>query len=146
MMSINNFYEITEFNDAGYAPIVDFQSWRVAMLNYIDELEPDRINNFQCHLETDEVFVLLAGRCILFLAEVEDDHQIITIHAVDMQPQRAYNIKQGVFHTHTLTEEAKVLIIENRDTSDANSPKIMIDPKINQQLVELTAEKWITKH
>ena len=69
-MSLENYCEITEFNDAGYAPIVDFQSWRVAMLNYIDELEPDQINNFQCHLETDEVFVLLAGRCILFLADV----------------------------------------------------------------------------
>ena len=144
-MSLENYCEITEFNDAGYAPIVDFQSWRVAMLNYIDELEPDQINNFQCHLETDEVFVLLAGRCILFLADVDDDNQIVAIQAVDMQPHRGYNIKQGVFHTHTLTEEAKVLIVENRDTDDTNSPKIMIDQKINQQLVELTAEQWNTK-
>ncbi len=144
-MSLEECCEITEFNDVGYAPIIDFQSWRVAMLNYIDELEPDQINNFQCHLETDEVFVLLAGRCILFLADVDNDNQIIKIYAVEMQPYRAYNIKQGIFHTHTLTEEAKVLIIENRDTSDANSPKIMIDQKINQQLVELTAEHWITK-
>lgn len=145
-MSLENYCEITEFNDAGYAPIVDFQSWRVAMLNYIDELEPDRIDNFQCHLETDEVFVLLAGRCILFLADVDNDNQIIAIHAVDMQPHLAYNIKQGIFHTHTLTEDAKVLIVENRDTDETNSPKIMIDQKINQQLVKLTAEQWITKH
>ena len=144
-MSLEACCEITEFNDVGYAPIIDFQSWRVAMLNYIDELEPDQINNFQCHLETDEVFVLLAGRCILFLADVDNDNQIIKIYAVEMQPYRAYNIKQGIFHTHTLTEEAKVLIIENRDTSDANSPKIMIDQKINQQLIELTAEHWITR-
>lgn len=145
-MNLKDCCEIMEFNDTGYAPIIDFQSWRVAMLNYIDELEPDQINNFQCHLETDEVFVLLAGRCILFLADVDNDNQITTIHAVDMQPYRAYNIKQGIFHTHTLTEEAKVLIVENRDTSDVNSPKIMIDQKINQQLVELTAEQWSTKH
>lgn len=145
-MNLQDFCEITEFNDDGYAPIIDFQSWRVAMLNYIDELEPDQIDNFQCHLETDEVFVLLAGHCILFLADVDNDNQIIAVHAVDMQPYRAYNIKQGVFHTHTLTKEAKVLIIENRDTSDINSPKIMVDPKINQQLVELTAEQWLNNH
>ncbi|MBE2223716.1 MAG: hypothetical protein IAF02_19405, partial [Anaerolineae bacterium] len=133
-VSLNDFCEVIEFNEAGYAPIVDFQSWRVAMLNYIDELEPNQINNFQCHLETDEVFVLLAGHCILFLAEVAENRQIITIHAVDMEPHRAYNIKQGIFHTHTLTQDAKVLIIENRDTSDLNSPKIMIDQTINEQL------------
>ena len=144
-MSLEDYCEITEFNDAGYAPIVDFQSWRVAMLNYIDELEPDQINNFQCHLETDEVFVLLAGRCILFLADVDNDNHIIAIHAIDMQPHRAYNIKQGVFHTHTLTEKAKVLIIENRDTDETNSPKIMIGQEINQQLVRLTTEQWVTK-
>lgn len=144
-MSLEKYCEIIEFNDVGYAPIVDFQSWRVAMLNYIDELEPDKIDNFQCHLETDEVFVLLAGRCILFLADVDDDNQIVTIHAVDMQPYRAYNIKQGIFHTHTLTQDAKVLIVENRDTDDSNSPKIMIGQKINQQLVELAAEQWNTK-
>ena len=49
--------EESEYNAAGYAPVVDFQAWRVAMLNYIDELEPDQIDNFQCHSETDEVFV-----------------------------------------------------------------------------------------
>lgn len=135
-------YEIAEFNEVGYAPIIDYQSWRVAMLNYIDELEPDQINNFQCHLETDEVFVLLNGRCLLFLAEVNEQNQITAIHPVDMQPHRAYNIKRGVYHTHTLTQDAKVLIVENRDTSDANSPKIMIDQTINQQLTELTAKTW----
>ena len=93
-------------------------------------------------METDEVFVLLAGHCILFLAEVDKHHQIVDIHAIDMEPYRAYNIKHGVFHTHTLTEDAKVLIVENRDTGDANSPKIMINQPINQQLVKLTAEKW----
>lgn len=143
-MSLTDFCEIIEFTDAGYAPIVDYQSWRVAMLNYIDELEPEQIDNFQCHVETDEVFILLAGRCILFLADVANGNQIVTIHAVDMQPHRAYNIKRGIFHTHTLTEDAKVLIVENRDTSDMNSPKIMIDQNINQQLVSLTAEKWRT--
>ena len=140
-MELHDICEIVEFNEAGYAPIVDYQSWRVAILNYIDELEPDQINNFQCHLETDEVFVLLAGRCILFLAEVKNN-KIVEIHAVDMEPHRAYNIKKGIFHTHTLTEDAKVLIVENQDTSDINSPKIMIDQKINHQLVALTGKQW----
>ncbi|WP_435237588.1 hypothetical protein ACR30L_08520 [Psychromonas sp. PT13] len=134
--------EVSGFDAVGYAPIVDFQAWRVAMLNYIDELEPQNIDNFQCHNDTDEVFVLLSGKCILFCAKVDNRQNIIDISSWDMQPNKTYNIKRGVFHTHTLSQDAKVLIVENQDTNDSNSPKIMIDQSINRQLVRITAEHW----
>ncbi|PKH06337.1 hypothetical protein [Moritella sp. Urea-trap-13] len=134
--------EVSGFDAVGYAPVVDFQTWRVAMLNYIDELEADKIDNFQCHSETDEVFVLLSGKCILFCAQVDDKENIIDIVSWDMQINQTYNIKRGVYHTHTLSEGAKVLIVENSDTDDNNSPKIMIDKRVRQQLVEITTEKW----
>lgn len=126
----------------GYSPVVDFQAWRVATLNYIDELEADKIDNFQCHNETDEVFVLLSGKCILFCAEVDENNNITDIISWDMQINKNYNIKRGVYHTHTLSEDAKVLIVENSDTSDDNSPKIMIDGAINQELVKITSSLW----
>ncbi len=135
--------EVSGFDAAGYAPVVDFQTWRVAMLNYIDELEPDQIDNFQCHQETDEVFVLLSGKCILFCAQVDDNNNILAINSWDMESNKTYNIKRGVYHTHTLSEDAKVLIVENRDTDDNNSPKIMIDDAIRSKLLQITAEKWL---
>lgn len=134
--------QVSEYNATGYAPVVDFQTWRVAMLNYIDELEPDNIDNFQCHNETDEVFVLLNGKCILFCAEVDSNNNIIDIVSWDMELNKTYNIKRGVYHTHTLSEDAKVLIIENRDTNDDNSPKIMIDDLVRQQLIQSTSTLW----
>lgn len=138
----NKLLEVSGFDAAGYAPVVDFQTWRVAMLNYIDELEPDKIDNFQCHSETDEVFVLLSGKCILFCAEVDDKKNIVDIVSWDMEINKTYNIKRGVYHTHTLSEDAKVLIVENRDTDDNNSPKIMIDDSIRCQLTKMTAARW----
>ena len=134
--------EVSAYDAAGYAPVVDFQAWRVAMLNYIDELEPGQIDNFQCHSETDEVFVLLSGKCILFCAEVDEQNNIVDIVSWDMQVNKTYNIKRGVYHTHTLSEDAKVLIVENRDTDDNNSPKIMIDDSVRHQLLKLTSELW----
>lgn len=134
--------EVSGFDAVGYAPVVDFQTWRVAMLNYIDELEPDQIDNFQCHQETDEVFVLLSGKCILFCAEVDDKKDIVDISSWNMEVNKTYNIKRGVYHTHTLSEDAKVLIVENRDTDDSNSPKIMIDDTVRSKLVKITAENW----
>ncbi|MCG6201100.1 hypothetical protein [Psychromonas antarctica] len=138
----NHLLEVSEYNAAGYAPVVDFQTWRVAMLNYIDELDADKIDNFQCHNETDEVFVLLSGKCILFCAELDEKNNIIEIISWDMEINKIYNIKRGVYHTHTLNKEAKVLIVENRDTDDNNSPKIMIDEHIRDKLKAITTKHW----
>lgn len=135
--------EMSEYDEVGYSPLIDFQSWRVAILNYIDELDADKIDNFQSHNETDEVFVLLSGKCILFCAEVDGDNNIINIASWDMLPNKTYNIKRGVYHTHTLSDDGKVLIVENSDTSDCNSPKIIIDGTIRDKLVKLTSALWV---
>ncbi|WP_019615045.1 hypothetical protein [Psychromonas ossibalaenae] len=134
--------EVSEFNAAGYSPVVDFQAWRVAMLNYIDELEADKIDNFQCHNETDEVFILLSGKCILFCAELDEQGGIRDIISWDMEINKTYNIKRGIYHTHTLSEDGKVLIVENSDTNDANSPSIIIDDSVRQDLLKITTSLW----
>ena len=63
--------EIREFTGPGYKPVIDYSAWRVAILNYIDEIDPERIENMERHNETDEVFVMIKGRGILFLGEGE---------------------------------------------------------------------------
>lgn len=133
--------DIISFDEEGYQPLVSFESWRVAMLNYIDELEPDQIDNVQMHSLTDESFVLLKGRCILYLCDVIDG-TIQNIEAIDMEPYKIYNIKKGVYHTHTLSEDAKVLIVENDDTSDDNSPKVDVNESIQQIFVEHRNRLW----
>ena len=95
--------EVSRFDAAGYAPVVDFGGWRVAILNYMDELEPECIDNFQQHSETDEVFLLLEGRCLLFIGEHDGKGGVANIHAVDMQLNQMYNMRKAVYHTHTLS-------------------------------------------
>ncbi len=131
--------EITTFDEAGYRPIVDFGAWRVAILNYIDELLPERIHEVQQHAETDEVFVKLAGECLLFTADVSDG--IATqIHACPMESGKIYNVPRGVYHTHTLTPGAKVLIVENADTNDANSPRAPLSETQRAEIVRLSQQ------
>lgn len=133
--------EIREYTGEGYRPLVDFGAWRVAVLRAIDELLPENLTTLQRHDETDEVFVLLAGRCILFLGEGTKD-AVTTIHAVDMQPLRLYNVKRGAWHTHTLSADAAVLIVENADTTDANSPLLPLTPEQRVEIVQLTRALW----
>jgi hypothetical protein len=132
--------EVRDYTSPGYRPLVDYGAWRVALLNYIDELLPERLDTMQRHDETDEVFVLLSGRCLLFLGEGEET--VWQIDAEDMQPLKLYNVKRGAWHTHTLSREASVLIVENRDTTDANSPRVPLGEAQRRQIVELTRRLW----
>ena len=136
----NNLLEIQEYIGEGYKPLVDFESWRVAMLNYSPALLPDQLTQMQRHNETDEVFVLLQGRCILFVGEGEK--RVGRIYAADLEPGKIYNVKRAVWHTHTLSFEAKVLVVENRETTYDNSPFSPLTPAQHQELVRLTRSLW----
>ena len=84
--------EVSSFKGEGYLPLIDFESWRVAELRYIDELEPDKIDNMQKHNETDEVFVVLQGDFTLFLGG--NGEEIGEIEAVKLEPLKLYNVKE----------------------------------------------------
>jgi len=132
--------EIHNCEGTGYKPLIDYDKWRVAILRYSDELLPGRIITMQRHNETDEVFVLLEGRCILFIGEVNDT--ITSITGIDLEPQKIYNVKRGVWHSHTLSNDASVLIVENRDTTNQNSPKKFLNDDQRQRITDITRELW----
>jgi hypothetical protein len=132
--------EIREHNEPDYMPLIDYQNWRVALINYTADYLPERINRMQKHTETDEVFVLLTGRCILFLGE--GNESVTKIHASDMELYKLYNVKKGVWHSHTFSEDARVLIVENRDTVYENSPFVDLPESLRQEVVRLAKELW----
>ncbi len=132
--------EIRSYDGEGYLPLIDFGSWRVAVLRYIDELEADRLDKMQRHDETDEVFVLLTGHCMLFLGDGEAE--IGAIHEVEMEPLKLYNVKRGTWHTHTLQQETTVLIVENVNTDLTNSPVMVLTSDQRRRIVELAGAGW----
>jgi len=126
--------EIKEYTAPGYAPVIDYESWRVAVLNDCEELNVPNLKTMQRHLLSDEVFVLLKGSCTLFLGGSGDS--VGKIRDVTLEPCKCYNVKAGVWHTHTLTPGSSVLIVENRDTCDSNSPTVKLSER---QIEELRA-------
>ncbi len=130
--------EVSEYGGEGYQPLIDFETWRVAILRWTDELLPENLDRAQRHDETDEVFVLLAGRCILFLLDGDE------VYAQDLEPLKLYNVKPGVWHTHTLSLDATVLIVENYDTTGDNSPEKPLSKAQRECIVELTHALWNT--
>lgn len=135
-----NLLEIREHKLSGYKPLVDYANWRVAILNYSDDLRSENISTVQRHNETDEVFVLLRGRCILFLGE--GDQTVTAIHGQEMMPHTLYNVKKKVWHSHTLSEDAMVLVVENLDTTYDNSPFCPLTQDQQDFIVALTNKLW----
>lgn len=120
-----NLLEIKQYKDEGYMPLIDYESWRVAVLKYCDELLPENINKFQKHDESDEAFVLLQGNCTLFIGD--GNEKVGNIYHKTMELLKVYNIKKSTWHSHTLSKDAVVLIVENSNTRLINSPEIYLN-------------------
>lgn len=128
------FVETYSYHDIGYQKLFHHQSWRVATLNYIDELEIDRIFYVEAHALTDEVFVLLEGECTLIFTEVVEG-KIKDFTCVPMEKHVVYKIPSGIYHTHTLSKEAHVLIIEEESTNYDNSSRIYLTNDDKNKLI-----------
>lgn len=105
--------EIFEYNGEGYNPTMHYDAWRVAIANSGDHFDRARYNYLERHLLTDEVFVLLSG-----------DASLVTGKAFRETPLasgKIYNVPKGTWHALLMEPDAKVLIVENHDTTRENS-------------------------
>jgi ureidoglycolate hydrolase len=136
-----NLLEIREFLDPGYRPVIDFGEWRVAILNYLDEIHPEQIEKMERHDETDEVFVMLKGCGILFIGE--GDKNIERIHVQVMEYGKIYNVKCSVWHAVVLSQDGSVLIVENRNTSKVNSNYALLDAEQHHLIISASRSKLL---
>jgi ureidoglycolate hydrolase len=133
-----SFLEIRDYDGSGYQPLIDFGEWRVAMLRYLDEIHPDHIASMERHTQTDEVFVLLEGRGLLLLGG--KCSQVDGLYPQTIESGNVYNVKQNVWHTILLSRDAKILLVENRDTSTHNSKYFQLLPD-QRRLIKEIAER-----
>lgn len=123
--------DVYKYNSEGYKKLFSYNNWRIAMLNYTDELRPLNINYFEAHNETDEVFVLLEGNAIIYYLENDN------INHIFLEKNKVYNVKKGTYHTHVLSKNCKLLIIEEENTNYNNSPRIYISDKERKIIKEV---------
>lgn len=127
--------EIHSHDDKGFKRIVEYKTWIAALLNDCDMYTVEGVSYFQKHSLTDEVFILLEGKCTLF--EAGNGEQPAEIHACPLEPMKFYNVKAGVWHTHVLAPKTKVVIIENSDTGLPNSPTSDLSFEQKKRIAEL---------
>jgi len=107
--------EIFDFTGKDYKKAMSFENWRVAYLNYGDEFNLT-LPRLERHMETDEAFILLTSTATLVIGE--------ELNRIDMEPFKVYNVPRAVWHHIQVDEGTRVLIIENEDTSKANTEYI----------------------
>jgi hypothetical protein len=120
--------EIASYDEKGYKPLIDFESWRVALINGASVYQPAKITSISCHCETDEIFVLLKGSCLLLIGGNGDVPG--EVEKVWLEEGLLYNVTKGTWHNEYLMPGAKVLIVENADTSQANSKNYQLPEAI----------------
>lgn len=116
---MNELIEIRNYIGKGYKPLVAYDKWRVAVLRHLDELDPVNLVRMERHLDTDEVFILVNGACVLLLGGKGEKPGNIEAYA--MRTGEVYNVKKAVWHSSSVSHDAHVIIVENDDTSEKNS-------------------------
>jgi mannose-6-phosphate isomerase-like protein (cupin superfamily) len=130
--------EIHKWGGVGFKPLVSYGEWLVALMNWDQRFDLNEIGTVERHNETDEVFVLIEGKSILYVIEEEQ------LRSVDMEPAVLYNVVAGTWHNVVGTRDAKWLIVENNNTSYNNTEFRQLNTEEIDDLVSSFPE-WLNE-
>lgn len=108
-----NEIQVFDYNGEGYKTMHSFESWRIAYLNYAERFSKEGMSYLERHNMTDEAFILLFGDATLLIGK--------NLKPCKMDKNKIYNVQKGVWHNIIVSENAKVLVFENSDTSTSNT-------------------------
>ena len=111
---IENLVEVGGSFAQTYTPVLDFDGWRVAMLRHFSVVAPETFHRVERHTNTNEVFILTAGRADLIL--FAGDESLGTPHVIAMAPSVAYNVHRAVWHHVVMSPDAHIVLFERSDT------------------------------
>ena len=118
-MEARQMIEVYAHEGNDFAVTAEYGEWKVGLLNHSERFS--RFAQLERHLLTDEVFVLLCGSAILYTEREE----------LPMESGKIYNVPAGVWHHIVVSEDATVIVVENRNTSIENTEKKYFDEKEN---------------
>ena len=105
--------DILEHSGIEYRRLVNNAKWTLASLNWAPRFDESNVCELERHNLTDETFVLLHGKATLLVGEKAD--------RIEMEPLKYYNVRAGIWHHIIVSEDARVLVAENANTSKDNT-------------------------
>ena len=107
------------YEGEGMTRVFENEKWMVGVKNWKPMNDIANINCLERHNETDELFILLQGRCTLLYANETENG--LEIGAVPMKPLKVYNIPRSLWHNTVTERDTKLALIEDSSTGPANS-------------------------
>lgn len=114
----------SEYSGESIGGVVNCGDFMVSLLNFLPRLVPEKTESMQKHTETDECFILLSGRAMLYTADGADAPE--NISARTLEYGKIYTVPRELWHAPVLSRDAKVLLVEKNNTAAENSPRKML--------------------
>ncbi len=124
-----------EMNGEGMQRVYENEKWTVGIKNWKPANDITGLNCLERHNKTDELFVLLSGRCTLISAEEADGE--LEMEALEMEPFKVYNIPQSLWHNTVTQKDTKMILIEDVSTGMENSDILDLTPAQMETLKSL---------
>jgi mannose-6-phosphate isomerase-like protein (cupin superfamily) len=116
-----------EFTGEGMTRVYENAKWMVGIKNWKPANDIAGIDCLERHNKTDELFILLSGRCTLLYAN--ESAAGLDIKAVEMEPLKVYNIPATLWHNTVTQKTTKLALIEDVSTGSENSDVKPLSPE-----------------
>jgi mannose-6-phosphate isomerase-like protein (cupin superfamily) len=108
-----------EYEGEGLVRVFENEKWTVGIKNWKPANDIANTASLERHNQTDELFVLLAGSCVLLFANEVNGK--LEIEAEKMEPGRVYDIPPTLWHNTVTRKDTKLILIEDSSTGSKNS-------------------------
>ena len=126
--------DIFTYTEPGIATAYLNEKWTVCIKNFRPKNSIENIARLEIHHETDQQYLLLCGNCSLAVAEPKDG--ILDVQVVRMEMGKVYNIRRGTWFNTICEPGAKMLYIQDANTTMENSELRKLTPEEKVVLTE----------
>jgi hypothetical protein len=110
---------LKQHDGEGLARVYENNAWMVGLKNYKPANDAALFTEIERHRQSDELFLLLAGSCVLLSAFEEKGSLRFEAHA--MKTGALYVIPSSLWHTTITKPGSKLALVEDPGTGAANS-------------------------
>ena len=127
-----------EFEGEGLTRVFENEKWMVGIKNWKPANDIANTDCLERHNKTDELFILLAGKCVLLFAnEVNGE---LMIEAENMEPMKVYNIPSTLWHNTVTNKDTKLILVEDSSTGSENSDVLSLNDAQIAKVKELASK------
>jgi len=113
-----------DFGAEGLKRVYENEKWMVGIKNWKPANDIANVDCLERHNGTDELFILLAGSCVLLYAE--EAAGVLDIKALRMEGGKVYCIPRTLWHNTVTSKDVKLILVEDSSTGPSNSDVVQL--------------------